>query len=88
VTDAVPESPAELPAPAEPASPVTPETPETPAVKYLRETRNAVVFIAWLLAVVTVLGVAAAIVVAVHVHDENGPPSASCASQGGTDASC
>jgi hypothetical protein len=87
VTDAVPESPPELPAHAEPP-PDTTETPETPAVKYLRETRNAVVFIAWLLAVVTVLGVAVAIVVAVHVHDEHGPPSASCASQGGTDASC
>jgi hypothetical protein len=82
VTDAAPESPEDSAA----AAPA--EKPETPAVKYLRETRNAVLFIAWLLTVVTILGIASAIVVAVHVHDENHPPSASCASQGGTVAGC
>jgi hypothetical protein len=82
VTDAAPESPGE------PAASAREDKPETPTVKYLRETRNAVVFIAWLLSVVTILGIAGAVVVAVHVHNENSPPSASCASQGGTEAGC
>lgn len=71
--------------------------PETPELRYMRQTRNATVFIAVVVGVVCVLSLAGLIIAGVQLssvrsqlNNLNGTTtnSSSCASQGGTDPSC
>lgn len=68
---------------------------ETPELKYMRETRNAAVFIAVIVGIVATLSLIATIIVGVQLsnldHDLNsigGGSTSNCLSQGGTDPSC
>ena len=66
---------------------------ETPELKYMRETRNAAVFIAVVVGIVATLSLIATIIVGVQLSKLNnsisgGGTSSNCLSQGGTDPSC
>jgi hypothetical protein len=67
---------------------------ESPELSYLRQTRNATVFIAVVVGIVCVLTLVGAIVVGVQLSNLNanlrggGGAASSCASLGGTDPSC
>jgi len=84
------------PAPAVPAVPAAARAGETIEQKYLRETRNAVTFIAVVVGIVAALSLIAAIVVGTQLAKVNrqlgnlngSVSSSNCYSQGGTDMSC
>ena len=69
---------------------------EPPELKFMRETRNAVVFIAWVVGLAAVISLIVGIVVAVQISKVNsqlsnlggGTTSSNCMSQGGSDPSC
>jgi hypothetical protein len=69
--------------------------PETIEQKYMRETRDALRVIAWVMALTFILGVVAAIIVGVQISKigtdlggASSSTSSNCMSQGGTDPSC
>jgi hypothetical protein len=69
--------------------------PETIEQRYLRETRNAAVFIAVVVGIVAMLSLIAVIVVGVQLGkvdkqltNLNGSATSNCMSQGGTDPTC
>jgi hypothetical protein len=77
------------------ATPARAAAAETPELKYLRETRNATVFIAVVVGIVCVMALIGSIVVGVQLSHLNanltsgtGGVSSSCMSAGGTDPSC
>lgn len=69
---------------------------EAPELRYMRETRNAVVFIAWVVGIVCVISLILGIVAGVQLAKVNsqlsnlggGTSSSNCMSHGGTDPSC
>lgn len=68
---------------------------ETPELRYMRETRNAVTFIAVIVGIVAALALIATIIVGVQLGKLNsdlngisGGGTSNCLSQGGTDPSC
>lgn len=67
---------------------------ETPELTYARQTRNAVTFIAWVVAIVCATSLILGLVAAVQLSklssalNGSGSTSSNCMSQGGTDPSC
>ena len=69
---------------AQPARPV-----ETVTEKYARHTRNAVVFIAWIIGIGMAASIIVGVSVAVHISNDNSYNSPSnCSSVGGTNPNC
>jgi hypothetical protein len=60
--------------------------------RYARQTRNATVFMAWLIGVLAALSLIGSIITAVEIahlsNAINGGSSSNCFTQGGTDTSC
>jgi hypothetical protein len=91
VTDSTADQPQPVAAPA--AVPTRPK--ETIEQTYMRQTRNAVSFIAWIVGIIVVANLILGIIVAKQISDLNNAVSGggsgvtpNCMSQGGSDPSC
>jgi hypothetical protein len=76
---------------AAPGSVTRPAAGETIEQRYMRQTRNATVFIAWIVGIIFAANLIIGIIVAravMHANTTAPSPSSTCMSQGGFDPSC